>query len=664
MKRSIISVSTQTDTLSSGTLLAGRYQIEYVIGVGGMGAVYVARDRRFRAVVRRCALKEMFDQLPDAAAREQAQLNFEREGNILASLSHPAIPKVFDFFTESERHYLVMEYIEGHNLDQVRRQHARPFEPAQVIEWAFQLCDVLSYLHAQNPPIIFRDLKPSNIMQRTDRRLALVDFGIAKHFQIKARGTMVGTEGYAPPEQYEGVADPRVDVYALGATLHHLLTNTDPQEFRPFSFNSRPIRQYNPAVPVELEAAVMGALAYASEERWAAVADLEAQLRTLTRTTPFHPSTGTPAQPPASPTLPAEHARAEQPTVPIPASEPPARPRRASNDATVVPVWRFQCEEEVRSSPIVAGERLFIGSYDHNLYCLEARTGAFRWKYATGGGIPGTPSVYNQLVVIGSEDRVVYAIDAHTGRLEWSFPTQGRLRSSPRVAYDHVFIGSDDGHVYAINALRGWLLWKTQVGSPVRSSAAVSEKTVIIGSEDAALYALDLLTGEIRWRVRTNAGVVSSPALGRDRVVVGSLDWTVYGIDPASGWVVWRFRTGDMVISSPAIVEERAYIGSADGTVTCLETEWGKVHWRQRLGGQVTSSPAVADGHVYVGCVDGALYCLNARTGHIAWRFRTGAPIPGSALVTGGMVYIGSMDHSVYALSTARPAPEPKSVEF
>ncbi|MDQ7030538.1 MAG: protein kinase [Ardenticatenia bacterium] len=129
------------------------------------------------------------------------------------------------------------------------------------MDWGIQLCDVLEYLHNHTPPIVFRDLKPSNIMLRPDGRLVLVDFGIAKHFQSAERATMVGTEGYAPPEQYEGIATPKVDIYALGATLHHLLTNTDPREFRPFSFASRPIRHYNPAIPPELEYIIMKALA-------------------------------------------------------------------------------------------------------------------------------------------------------------------------------------------------------------------------------------------------------------------------------------------------------------------------------------------------------------------------------------------------------------------
>lgn len=669
MKRTRAPASIQTDALPSGTLLAGRYQIEQVIGVGGMGAVYVVRDCRFRAVARQCAVKEMLDQLSDPAAREQARLNFEREANILASLSHPAIPKVFDFFTEGERHYLVMEYIEGQDLDQVRRQHARPFDPAQVVEWAYQLCDVLNYLHGHRPPIIFRDLKPSNIMWRTDRRLALVDFGIAKHFQVKTRGTMVGTEGYAPPEQYEGVTDPRVDIYSLGATLHHLLTNTDPQEFRPFSFGTRPIRQYNPTVSPELEAAIMRALAYEPEQRWATIAEFEAELRSLATRPASQASSSTGQTSPISRLEKRSRSMGEriavgQRMVPIPAEQPKARQQAPNGHQPIAPVWRFACEEEVRSSPAIVDDSLFIGSYDHNLYCLDANTGAFRWKYATEGGIPGRPAGYNQLIIVGSEDRSVYAVNAGNGRLEWSFPTQGRVRSSPRIAYDHIFIGSDDGHVYAINALRGWQLWKMPIGAPVRSSAAVGEKNIFIGSEDGVLYALDLLTGEVRWRMRTGGSIVSSPAVREDRVVVGSLDWTIYGIDPASGWVVWRFRTADMIISSPAIVDDRVYIGSVDGTVLCLDVDWGKVHWRRQLGGQVTSSPAIADGFLYIGCVDGALYCLNARTGQVAWRFATGGPIPGSPLVAGGMVYIGSMDGHVYALPATGSPPGQSSARF
>lgn len=650
-----VAASGQKNTLAPGTLLAGRYRLERVIGIGGMGAVYIAYDERFRTVARRCAVKEMFDQLLDDASRNQALQNFEREANILASLSHPSIPKVFDFFTEDHRHYLVMEYVDGQDLEQIRRSAARPLSPDRVVPWALQLCEVLDYLHRQNPPIIFRDLKPSNIMLGKDERLMLVDFGIAKHFQNKDRGTMIGTEGYAPPEQYEGVSDPRVDIYGLGATLHQLLTDTNPQEFRPFSFNTRSIRQYNPEVTPELEAVVMRALAYTPEERWGSAAEMGAALRAVTERpgeqVGNHPPTTARPLPRESDRLATPRTQSWIPTAPVQAAGVAPRPEMGRG---VVPLWRFVCEEEVRASPAVHNGRLFVGSYDYNLYCLDARTGAFVWKFPTGGGITGRPALDETLVITGSEDHQVYALDRETGAPVWSFATRGRVRSSPRISQDRVFIGSDDGSVYAIDCAQGWQLWNTRIGAPMRSSAAVTSDLLIIGSEDGVLYALETAQGEIKWRVRTNGPIVSSPAVNDERVVVGSFDWTVYGIDPASGWVIWRFRCGDIVVSSPALVGNRAYVGSVDGSVICLDTEWGKMVWRQRLGGQVTSSPAVAGGYVYVGCVDGGIYCLNAASGAIVWRFQTGGPVPSSPTVVDDVVYVGSTDHSVYALPAER----------
>ncbi len=643
MKTQPVSRSTPS-TLEPGTVLAGRYVIEGILGIGGMGAVYSARDRRFRAHPRRCAVKEMFNALVDPTARRQAVENFEREANILASLNHPAIPKIFDYFNENDRHYVVLEYVEGQDLAKYIAQRARPITPLQAVDWGIQLCDVLEYLHNQTPPIVFRDLKPSNIMLRPDGRLVLVDFGIAKHFQEAERATMVGTEGYASPEQYEGMATPKVDIYALGATLHHLLTNTDPREFRPFSFASRPIRHYNPAVPPELEQVIMKALAEDPDERWESAAELRKALEALL------PS----LQAEATPTRPIT--RLIQRTAGLHGSAPPTL-RKPGHSAVprdtqsgIEPVWTFKCEEEVRSTPCIEGDRLYIGCYDHNLYCLDANTGQFIWKYPTEGGIPGTPTTWKHLVIVGSEDYRVYGINRTSGRLEWTFATKGKIRSSPRVHGDFIFIGSDDGHIYAIDARRGTGIWRHATHAPVRSSACFFDRLLYIGAEDGLVYALDLATGEVRWRARTNGAVISSPSVYEDRVICGSMDWTVYAFDVNSGWVIWRFRTTDRIVSSPFVYEKYVYIGSVDGHIYCLNAEWGELVWKYKTDHQVTSSPWVENGFVYCGSVDGHMYCLDAKRGKLVWRYRTGGPIPGSPRTAHGKVYFGSLDHHVYAL--------------
>jgi outer membrane protein assembly factor BamB/tRNA A-37 threonylcarbamoyl transferase component Bud32 len=608
-------------TLSPGRVLQSRYEILGILGLGGMSAVYQSRDQRFPNVVKLCAVKEMKSHSLDPQMRIVAVQNFEREANILATLNHPAIPKVYDYFSEEARSYLVMEFIEGRDLEAIINDTPGYLPQEQVLDWALQVCDVLAFLHEHTPPIIFRDMKPSNIMLDKHGKLRLIDFGIAKNFQPGQKGTMIGTEGYSPPEQYRGVADQRTDVYALGATLHHLLTKQDPRVEPPFSFNERPIATVNPSVSPEFVQAIMRALEYEPDRRFNTALDMKRNLSAL---------------------RPPEPSRGFSPNV-------SSLPNQKSGD--IVPLWTFACEDEIRSTPALDNNVLYVTAYDHNLYALDAGSGKFLWKYATDGGIAASPYTISDRVLIGSDDRVVYCLNTQTGRIAWSCPTQGRVRSTPRVEFGHVFFGSDDRHVYAVNFQNGRIAWKHEAEGAVRSSAAIGPEAIFIGCEDGSLYCLDI-RGTVRWRHRAKRGITSSPALDIDNklVVVGSQDGTVYGLDMDSGWVVWRYRTDKAVISSPAIADNTAFIGSSDGNLYAIDLKSGKLNWRYATEGQVNSSPAVGGGAVYVGSVDGNIYCLDAKSGSLRWRLRTSGPVISSPIIGEDAVYIGSNDRIVYAL--------------
>jgi len=253
----------QTGPLEAGTLLQGRYKIARLLGGGGMGMVYLANDQRLAN--RPCALKEMVDHFIDQAQRIEANDYFAREADTLAQLKHQAIPAITDRFELANRHYLVMEYVEGRNLEEELAVRGEPLPEGLVIDIARQLCDVLSYLHGLAPPIIYRDMKPSNVMLNSNGRVVLVDFGIARLFKAARKGTMIGTLGFAPPEQYQGLVDPRSDIYSLGATLHYVLTGRDPEKFPPFSFP--PVRDLRPAVSSNLAGAIDAALSYEMDGR-------------------------------------------------------------------------------------------------------------------------------------------------------------------------------------------------------------------------------------------------------------------------------------------------------------------------------------------------------------------------------------------------------------
>ncbi|MGH2496737.1 MAG: tetratricopeptide repeat protein [Ktedonobacteraceae bacterium] len=255
-----------TGMLVGPTLLANRYQLLSCIGQGGMGAVYKAADTRFNN--RAVAIKEMSTSGLPAARLQEAEEAFEREAHLLADLLHPNLPRIYEHFAENDRSYLVMDFIDGQTLEEfLAKIGGGPLPLDQVVKWAEQLCDVLNYLHSHQPPIVFRDLKPANVMIDDSGHIYLIDFGIARIFKPgKQHDTVaLGSPGYAAPEQYgKAQSTPRSDIYSLGALLHYLLTGVDPSE-QPFFF--RPASQLNPAVNPSLELLLKQMLEMDSERR-------------------------------------------------------------------------------------------------------------------------------------------------------------------------------------------------------------------------------------------------------------------------------------------------------------------------------------------------------------------------------------------------------------
>jgi outer membrane protein assembly factor BamB/tRNA A-37 threonylcarbamoyl transferase component Bud32 len=678
--------------LQRNTVLAERYEIEQVLGVGGMSTVYRARDLRFEDVIRYCAIKEMPDTAPDPKTGALRLQNFQREASLLATLSHPGIVRIYDYFPQDTRVYLVLEYIDGKDLETILEEAQGPLREADVLNWAIQICQVLSYLHRHKPqPIVFRDMKPSNIMLVGEDKVTLVDFGIAKVFQSDKKGTMIGTEGYSPPEQYRGLAEPRGDIYALGATMHHLLTGSDPRTQTPFTFHERPPRLLNPKVSPWMESIIMRALEYEIERRWSSADEMlealqagQRQIQTDGLTpqpvaapvppapppgaavAPAYPAPpGYPVPPPGYPAVPPGYPAPGQPGYPpapygypapayvyppapgAPGANPPALVLPESN---IDALWSFKAEDEIRGSALVAKGIVFVGSYDSNMYALNSKSGDFLWKTATEAGVASTPALWEDTLIFGSEDHTIYALEARRGAVTWVVRTSGPVRSSARVFSGQVYIGSDDQHLYCLDARTGRQYWKYRTWGAIRASPFIGKGLVFIGSDDSHLYALDSATGSLKWKFHSNAAITSSPALGEGLVYAGSKDNYVYAVDIESGWAVWKFRTEHIVTSSPAVMGGKVYVGSADGHLYALEAASGRLAWKFRSGGQVASSPRVSGGNVYVGSADGYVYCLNAVNGELRWRFRTGAPVVASPTIDDGIVYIGSMDNKLYAL--------------
>ncbi|NIS81536.1 MAG: PQQ-binding-like beta-propeller repeat protein [Anaerolineales bacterium] len=621
MRKSTRSLEGQTEhleRLQPGTTLQDRYLILGLIGAGGMSNVYKGRDLHFPNVQKLVAIKEMTSMVSDQTMYEMIVNNFEREADLLATLSHPAIPRIYDYFTHNNSLYLVMEFIDGLDLEALLVESEEFLPEKQVVEWAIELCDVLSYLHNHQPePVVFRDIKPSNIMIDQHGHIRLIDFGIARIFQPGQKGTMIGTEGYSPPEQYRGEASPAGDIYALGATLHHLLTRRDPRIEPPFSFAERPIRDINAEVSAEFEAVVNAALAYDPKNRYPSADAMKQALMGVVSTTGIL-----------------------------------VKPRTAALSApgdTVDPIWTFECEDEIRGTPIVHKGVVYLGCYDNNLYALNAETGEFMWKYATEGGIPGRPAAEDDVIYVGSEDHRLHAVTADRGQLVWTYFAEGPIRSSPTLSDGHVFFGADDSRIHVVNMVTGRRAWRETTTGPIWSTPLVQDERVFFGCESGDFYCFDF-RGEQKWRKKIKRAITSSPVIADGLVFFSSMDWTLYALEIENGWQVWRFRMGGPSISSPTYADGKIFLGCGDNNIYAINAKQAREAWRFKTEHQVTSSPVTHEDSVYCGSVDGSFYCLDFRSGRLRWRFKTGGPITGSPVIDENRIYFGSTDRMVYSL--------------
>lgn len=252
--------------LYTGFLVDGKYRILSQIGKGGMSIVWLAVDERLNRLL---TIKEICK--TDANYDKIAKENLFAEVNILMKLEHPGLPMIFDIIDTDDTLIIVMTYVEGKPLSTVLEESGAQPE-VLVIDWAKQLCNILNYLHSNETPIIYRDMKPSNIMLQPNGHLVLIDFGSACYQYDNSLS--LGTKGYAAPEQYDGNAqlDARTDIYALGITLHHLVTGKNPTE-PPYELE--PIRHYNPALSARLEQIIKKCTEKDVNQRFQSILDLK-----------------------------------------------------------------------------------------------------------------------------------------------------------------------------------------------------------------------------------------------------------------------------------------------------------------------------------------------------------------------------------------------------
>lgn len=662
------------ETLEKGTILGSRFEVSELLNIGGMGYVYRGIDTLLQ---REVAVKEMIDKFTDPEARTQAIERFRREADMLCHLKHPAIPTFFEYFVENQRYYLVMDLVDGLDLKKIvkRLQGANKEIPLErVVQWALEICEVLEYLHSHKPPVVYRDLKPSNIMITPTGNVKLIDFGIARLFISQLKATMVGTQGYAPPEQYRGEAEPRSDLYALGATLHHLFTGKDPQYEAPFHFEL--IRKLNPSIPVSLEMIIEKALHLIPDDRFQSAGDFksaltdmitqEEQFSDLHREIESIEQEISTLKQRKTRILNADIRKAmsgdetEKMDIPTPEKRREWNLFRGNVRRTglsIVPThlkgnmkWRLQIGRKITASPVVdENENIYIGTYENSFYCLQENS-EIRWIFKTRGVISATAAVDKKgNTYIPCEDGTMYAVDS-TGVEKWRFTTRDSLKASPLLVRDRLFIGSLDGNFYCVG-IDGKHIWHFNSEAPISSSAALAyDGTIIFGNHGGMVYAIKP-DGEMRWKVELPRLISATPAISPEgQIYIGCEDGYLYSLS-LFGKILWKFKTGGWIRSSVAIGKNATiYIGSSDHYLYAVDRE-GVEKWRYDSEGVIISSPAISDdGGIYFASDEGILFAIQP-WGKVKWWFSLDGKVYSSpALGPDGTLFIGSDAGYIFAI--------------
>jgi serine/threonine protein kinase len=701
MEERALSPRNLTGLLLQDQLLKQRYRILGQIGQGGFAAVYKAEDLQFSN--RLVAVKEMSQSGLSPKELVNAVEAFKHEALMLASLQHPNLPRIYDHFSERGRWYFVMDFIEGDTLESyLSRQPDSRLSLQETLAIGLQLCSVLDYLHTRRPPIIFRDLKPANILSTPSKHLYLIDFGIARHFKPgQTKDTIAfGSPGYAAPEQYgKAQTTQQSDIYSLGVLLHHLISGEDPSE-KPFLL--APLRVYGPEGLVELEHLMTHMTALDPEQRPTSVAEVQAQLQFIATQSAENRIRSQIQRPSRHEERPIEWseersaARQEQVLLP-----PESRSRRRfiiggllagtvlaigagifavlprSHTQLAHPATGPSIEDHQATVPTTVhtvpdvmfgfnAQHTRFNSYEKILSPANVSRLTLAWRsQGIGGNDFSSPVVSGGLVYVGSFDGRLYAFDAVTGKMRWisnpysAIGSPGSVDSTPAVVNGVVYVCLQDSKLHAFAADTGTSRWVAPVDNTLTSAPTVSNGVIYAASGDS-VYAFDAASGKTLWISSPMDSIsYSSPAVANGLISVGTFGKSpetgqVYAFDAVSGKMRWNsgpIQIGIDGNSAPTVANGRVYIAAGNGGVAAFDALTGHHLWvTTEPGGTTGFSPAVANGLVYAS--NDRISAFEEDTGNLRWvTDAIGAYDVDSPLVANGVLYVCSTNSSVYALN-------------
>lgn len=613
--------------LPSGTVLrAGRYTIQRHLAQGGMGSIYLAHDA---ATAQSCVIKEMLPKT-DPAERAEAEQAFAQEAATLAELNHAHIVTVWDYFSEHGNHYLTEEFIGGGDLAAVIRRPEALGE-ARLLDIAIQIADAFHYIHTYHHvapagssctgPIIYRDMKPANVMVRGDGRIVVADFGIVRLFKPgKKRDTInLGTQGYAAPEMISNVqSDERSDIYTLGATLHELLTKRDPAN----NVNHfLPLRQFRPDISPELERIVMRMLDDVPAQRYQTAAELLNDLRTLYERWRAAKC----SQPNCGHHNPVSAARCERCGLPLKAvtgqealphgGEARLGQYPSSGSSPWNVAWQMGLRSKTRGLPGLHRAQVAVATEDGHLAVLDVRSGRGLHRLSLPSPSRSTPVTTSWGVVVGHRQGAVLC-EPVSGQVEPLPLPPAEVFATPVSDREDLFIGNYDGQVFGVDLKTRQVRWSTQVGDCILGALALDSRDLAVTTKSGQVSVIDRRTGAIRWTHRTGKSLYGHALLADDAVIGLDTSGRLTLLDRLRGSVMLQFSVGGDCYNSPAFAHNRLYTCDVRGTVRCHGTSTdGQPEWQRPLGEDALASPVVSGQLLIQVTRQGRIYVLDVHTG-------------------------------------------------
>lgn len=322
--------------------------------------------------------------------------------------------------------------------------------------------------------------------------------------------------------------------------------------------------------------------------------------------------------------------------------------------------WTFEAGKFLKSSPVVAHGKVFLGGATGTFHALDAATGKEAWRFDAGLGVDAPALVVKDKVFLGSTDGWVHCLDAATGRKIWSYETQGEIVGAPNQALHPIngrpiiLIGSYDNFVYCLDAETGSLVWKFETQNYLNGAPAIwDDKFAVFGGCDAKLYVLSLSDGNLSLEVEVGAPVASSIAVMDGFGYVGNMDRSVFAVDLISGKLLWSYQPKSFpYFSSPALTDELVLIGGRDKGLHAIDRLSGKQRWRYSALGRIDGSPVIAGEKAVVGSMDGKVLLINLSDGELIDSYETGASVSSTCAVANGWIFVGCEDGILYAFKS------------